>query len=255
MNTQHRHELVKIDGPSGKLSGTLHIPDGEIRGVVLFAHCFTCSRSLKTTQQMSTGIEDGGFAVLRFDFTGLGQSDGDFGETNVTTNIEDLQAAAEYLGRRDLGPLVMAGHSLGGAATLLAAGDVTSAKAVVVVSAPFRPSHVRHLFTETEVARVVEEGRATVSIAGRPFDISRAFFEDLERHCTPERIAALQRPLLVVHGAGDTIVNIAEGEYIHAAAAQPKWFAAIPEADHMFMNPQAAKHATAAIRTFLHIVI
>ena len=255
MNTQHRHELVSIDGSAGTLRGTLHIPNGEVKGAVLFAHCFTCSRSLKTTQHMSTGIEDGGFAVLRFDFTGLGQSEGDFADTNVTTNIEDIEAAADYLQRRDLGPLVMVGHSLGGAATLLAAGNISAAKVVVAIAAPFRADHVRHLFTDADVEKISETGRATVSIAGRPFDVSRSFFEDLKRHCTPERIAALKRPLLVVHGTGDTVVDIAEGEYIYAEAVQPKWFAAIPGADHMFMKPGVVEQATAAIRTFLDVII
>ncbi len=251
----HRHELVTIEGAAGNLSGTLHIPDGEPRGAVLFAHCFTCSRSLKTTRAMSSGIEDGGFAVLRFDFTGLGESEGDFAETTVTTNIGDLEAAAEYLAARDFGPCIMVGHSLGGAATLLAAGNLPGVHAVVAVAAPFGTEHVRHLFTEQEVDKVFASGRATVSIAGRSFDISRSFFEDLEQHCTPERIASLDRPLLIVHGTSDTVVEIAEGERIYAAAVQPKWFAAIPGAGHMFINPGAIEHATAAIRTFLEVVV
>jgi putative redox protein len=219
------------------------------------AHCFTCSRSLKTTRHLSTGIEDGGFAVLRFDFTGLGESEGDFAETSVTTNIADLEAAAHFLSRRGFGPGVMVGHSLGGAATLLAAGNLPDMRAVVTVAAPFGPDHVRHLFAEPEVDQVFARGRATVSIAGRPFDISRSFFEDLERHCTPERLADLQRPLLVVHGTSDTVVPISEGERIHAAARQPKWFAAIPGADHMFVKPGAIEQASAVIGAFLEVVV
>jgi len=251
----HRHELVTIDGAAGKLSGTLHIPDGDIRGAVLFAHCFTCSRSLKTTKYMSSGIEDGGFAVLRFDFTGLGESEGDFAETTVTTNISDLEAAASYLAAREFGTCVMVGHSLGGAATLLAAGNVPDVRAVVAVAAPFGTEHVRGLFTEQDLDDVFASGRATVSIAGRPFDISRSFFEDLQRHCTPERLASLGRPLLIVHGTSDTVVDIGEGERIYAAAVQPKWFAAIPGAGHMFIGPGEIEHATAAIRTFLDVAL
>jgi putative redox protein len=114
---------------------------------------------------------------------------------------------------------------------------------------------VRHLFSDSDVDRVFAHGRATVSIAGRPFDISRSFFEDLERHCTPERLAALQRPLLVVHGTADTVVPVTEGERIHAAANQPKWFAGIPGADHLFVTRGTIDHATAAIRTFLDVVV
>ena len=252
---EHRHELVTIDGAAGTLSGTLHIPDGDPRGAVLLAHCFTCSRSLKTTRALSTGIEDGGFAVLRFDFTGLGESEGDFAETTVTTNIADIEAAAHYLGRRGFGPCVMVGHSLGGAATLLAAANVPEAKAVVAVASPFGPEHVRHLFTERDMDRVFATERAQVSIAGRPFEIARSFFEDLETHSTPDRLASLGRPLLVVHGTGDTVVDISEGERIFDAARQPKWFAAIPGADHLFVRPGAVDHATTAIRTFLDAVI
>lgn len=251
----HRHELVRIPGEAGTLAGTLHIPSGEPRGAVLLAHCFTCSRSLQTTRALSTGIEDGGFAVLRFDFTGLGESEGDFATTNVTTNIADIEAAADYLGRRDLGPCIMVGHSLGGAATLLAAGNVPAVKAVVAVAAPFGPKHVRHLFSEQDVDRVFADGRASVSIAGRRFEISRSFFEDLERHCTPERLAALARPVAVVHGTGDTVVPIEEGERIHAAVRQPKWFAAIPNADHLFVKPGMIERATQAVRAFLDVVV
>ena len=253
--TTHRHELVTVDGQQGKLAGTLHIPGGTPRGAVLLAHCFTCSRSLKTTQQLTSGIEDGGYAVLRFDFTGLGDSEGDFTDTTVTTNVDDLVAAAAYLVGRDFGPLTMVGHSLGGAATLLAAGAVPAARAVVTIAAPFGPTHVRHLFAEADLERVFANDRATVRIAGRSFDISRAFFDDLERHCTPDRVGELGRPLLVAHGTGDTIVGIAEGESIYAAARQPKWFAAIPGADHLFMVPGAIERVTAIVRTFLDVVM
>ncbi len=251
----HRHELVTIDGVDGELSGTLQIPAGEPRGAVLLAHCFTCSRSLKITRHLSTGIEDGGFAVLRFDFTGLGESEGDFAETTVTTNIADIEAAAAFLSRRGFSACAMVGHSLGGAATLLAAGNLPDVRAVVAVAAPFGPEHVRHLFSESEIDRVFAQGRATVRIAGRPFEISQSFFQDLERHCSPERIQALDRPLLVVHGTADRVVPVSEGERIHSAARQPKWFAGIPGADHMFTKPGAVERATAVIRSFLDVML
>lgn len=251
----HIHELIRFPGSSGELSGILQIPEGEPRGAVLLAHCFTCSKSLKVTHQLASGIEAGRWAILRFDFTGLGESEGDFVETSVTTNIEDLEAAARYLANRGFGPCAMVGHSLGGAATILAAGNVDEAKAVVAVAAPSGPEHVAHLFTEHDRDRVFHEGRATVSIAGRKFDISKQFFEDLEQHCTPERIAALDRPLLVVHGTADTIVEIAEGEKIFAAAKHPKWFSAIPNADHLFVKPGTVEKAASAILTFLEATV
>ncbi len=251
----HIHEKVTFSGSSGTLSGNLQIPDVQPRGCVLLAHCFTCSKSLKITRQLATGIEAGGFAVLRFDFTGLGESEGDFAETSVTTNVADLEAAARYLETRGLGPCVMAGHSLGGAATILAAANVPSVKAVVAVAAPSGPEHVRHLFSDEDLTKVFEAGTATINIAGRPFEISREFFDDLTRHCSPERIAALGRPLLVVHGTADTIVPISEGERIFEAANHPKWFAAIPDADHLFLRKETSDVAARSIVAFLDGVL
>jgi len=247
----HLHARVTFDGPAGTLSGILHVPDGVPRGSVLIAHCFTCSKSLKVTRHLATQIEDGGFAVLRFDFTGLGESEGDFAETSVTTNVADIEAAAGYLTSRVRGPLVLVGHSLGGAATLLAAGGAPAARAVVTVAAPSGPEHLQHLFADRDVEEVFREGRATVRIAGRPFEISRDFFDDLQRHGTPERIATLGVPLLVVHGTADRTVDITEGERIFEAASQPRWFAAIPDADHMFVRPGAIDRVGGVIRTFL----
>lgn len=251
----HRHELVSFDGPQGQLSGNLQIPDGEAKGGVVLAHCFTCSKSLKVTRNLATGIEAGGYAVLRFDFTGLGESEGEFAETTVTTNIGDIEAAARYMIRRGFGPCGMVGHSLGGAATLLAAGNVPEARAVVGVAAPFSPEHIKQLFAEEDIGQALASGRVKVKLAGRTFEISAQFFRDLEEHCSPDRIASLGRPLLVVHGTQDTIVEIAEGERIFEAARQPRWFAAIPRADHLFVQEKHAEAAAAAIVTFLETML
>jgi putative redox protein len=251
----HFHEKVTFDGAGGQLSGTLHVPEGTPRGGVVLAHCFSCSKSLKVTRSLATGIEDGGYAVLRFDFTGLGESEGDFADTSVTSNIGDLGAAARLMDERGLGPCAMVGHSLGGAATLLAAGDVPTVRAVAAVAAPFSPDHVRHLFAEDDIESALASGSVTVKIAGRPFQISAEFFHDLERHCSPERIAALERPLLVVHGTADRVVGIEESERIFAAARQPRWFAAIPDADHLFVQQHHAERAAAAIVSFLDTVL
>ncbi len=251
----HIHEKVAFEGTAGELSGTLQLPGGRPKAGVVLAHCFTCSKSLKVTRNLATGIEDGGYAVLRFDFTGLGESEGEFGETSVTTNVGDLEAAARYMEHRGLGPCAMVGHSLGGTATLLAAGNVEGVRAVTTVAAPFTPEHVRHLFAEDDVEQAISSGRITVKIAGRPFQISADFFHDLERHGSPERIAALARPLLVVHGTADRVVEIAEGERIFEAARQPRWFAAIPGADHLFLQQRHAERAAAAIVNFLDTVL
>lgn len=251
----HRHELVTFPGAGGAIAATLQIPDGKPRAGVILAHCFTCSRSLKVTKHFATGIEDGGYAVLRFDFTGLGESEGEFADTTVTTNVADLVAAAHYMRKRGFGPCAMVGHSLGGAATLLAAGDVPDARAVVVIAAPASPDHVRHLFTDDDVDRALAAGQATVQIAGRSFRLSAEFFRDLERHGTPEGIAGLGRPLLVVHGTADRVVPIDEGERIFQAARQPRWFCAIPDADHLFVQAKHADAAGRAIVAFLDTVL
>lgn len=251
----HRHEKVTFGGHAGNLHGNLQIPGADLKGGVVLSHCFTCSKSLKTTRNLSTGIEDGGYAVLRYDFTGLGESEGDFAETTVTTNVSDIEAAAHYMERRGFTPCVLVGHSLGGAATLLAAAALPSVRAVAAVAAPFTPQHVRKLFAEADVERALSEGRVAVRIAGRRFDISAEFFRDLERHCTPERIAELNRPVLIVHGTADTIVEIAEGERIFEAARQPRWFAAIPGADHLFLREAHAAHVSRAIVSFLDTVL
>jgi putative redox protein len=251
----HIHERVSFDGAGGSLSGTLQIPARRPETGVVLAHCFTCSKSLKITRALATGIEDGGYAVLRFDFTGLGESEGDFSDTSVTSNVSDIAAAASYLADRGFERLALVGHSLGGAATLLAAADIPGAEAVVAVAAPFTADHVRHLFAEDDMRRAMETGRITVRIAGRPFQISATFFEDLEQHCSPERIARLQRPLLIVHGTADAIVEIEEGERIFNAALQPRWFAAIPDGDHLLTGPAQSQQGGRAIVTFLDTVL
>lgn len=234
-------EIVRWSGSSGELVGTVQVPEGDIKGAVVLSHCFTCSRSLRATRRLADSLEQNGYAVLRYDFAGLGDSEGDFADTTVTSNIADVEAAASYMVDRDLGPLVMAGHSLGGAATLLAAGSVSATRAVVAIAAPFSAEHVRHLFTEEDVELAFCDGTAEVNIGGRPFRISREFFEDLEEHCTPVRLAAIERPLLVTHAPADEIVPIDEGLRIFDAASQPKWFAAIPNGDHLFATPGSAE--------------
>ncbi len=251
----HRHEIVQFPGSTGALSGRLQIPSNRPRGGVVLSHCFTCSKSLKITKQLATGIEDGGYAVLRYDFTGLGESEGDFADTTVTTNVADIEAAAHFMEQKGYGPCALVGHSLGGAATLLAAGNVATVKAVTVVAAPSSADHVRHLFTDRDVKAALNSGRVTVKLAGRTFAISAAFFRDLEEHATLQHITSLGRPLQVVHGTADRIVAIEEGEAIFNAATQPRWFSAIPGADHLFTLQRHADLAAAAIVAFLNTAL
>ncbi len=249
------HEKVVFEGAHGRLSGDLQIPEGDIRGGVILAHCFTCSKAYKITRNLATGIEHGGFAVLRFDFTGLGDSDGEFVQTTVTTYVNDLEAAGRYMQERGLGSSALVGHSLGGAAALLAAEGMPQVEAIAVVASPASPDHVRRLFTDEDVEHALATGRVGVRIAGRTFDISADFFRDLERHGALDHVTNLNRPLLVVHGTADSVVDISEGERIFGAARQPRWFAAIPHADHLFTQQERAEKAAQAIVSFLDAAV
>jgi putative redox protein len=249
------HEKVSFPGTHGLLSGNLQIPEGEIRGGVVLAHCFTCSKAYKITRNLATGIEAGGFAVLRFDFTGIGESEGDFTDASVTTYVGDIEAAAQYMEQRRFGPCVMVGHSLGGAAVLLAAGRIPAVKAVVTVAAPATADHVRHVFTDQDMEQALATGSVEVKIAGRCFNISAEFFHDLELHGSLDHVSALDRPLLTVHGTADRIVSIEESEKIFAAARQPRWFVAIPGADHLFTQQADVAQASRAILAFLETVL
>jgi putative redox protein len=248
-------ETVTFDGQRNRLSGVLHSPVEAAKASVVLAHCFTCSKSYKVIRHLADGIADGGYSVLRFDFTGLGESDGDFAETSVTTNIDDLEAAAGFMQQRGLGPCAMVGHSLGGAATLLAAHRQPDIFAVAVVAAPATTDHVRRAFSKVDVEHALTSGRVRVEIAGRPFDISAEFFRDLEHHDTLTHVTAMGRPVLVVHPTADRIVGIEEGEKIFSAARQPRWFAAVPGANHLFSNPEHSEIAGRVIVDFLDAVL
>lgn len=235
-------ETIDIKGSTGaRLSGVLHLPDAEPLGSLLLAHCFTCSKDLHTSTRLATGLAQAGYAVLRFDLTGLGDSDGDFAQTTLSHDVRDLVAAATELIRRGYGPCGLIGHSLGGAAALLAAKRLKTVRSVVVLGTPFDATHVRHLITAEEDT-IERDGQAEVSIGGRPFTISREFLVDLERHSGPEHISELDRPLLVVHAVDDTVVDISEGERIFAAARQPKAFHPLLDTDHLVTDRDAAQH-------------
>jgi alpha/beta superfamily hydrolase len=247
-------ETVTFEGARNRLSGVLHLPPSEVKAGVVLAHCFTCSKSYKVVRHLAAGIADGGYSVLRFDFTGLGESEGEFADTSVTSNVDDLEAAAGFLQARGLGPCALVGHSLGGAATLLAAGRLQDICAVAVVAAPATTDHVRRAFSDEDVDKALATGRVRMEIAGRPFDISAEFFHDLERHDTLEHVTALGCPILVVHPTSDRIVGIEEGEKIFSAARQPRWFVAIPGANHLFTQPEHAGIAARVIVNFLDAV-
>jgi len=253
--TNHKSEKIEFEGTQSTLSGILHYPPRESKGGVVLAHCFTCSKSFKVMRRLATGIAEGGYSVLRFDFTGLGESEGEFSDTSVTTNVEDLQAALSYLRERGHTPNAMVGHSLGGAATLLAAAREPDVRAVATLAAPATADHVERAFSKSNVAEALASGRIRVEIAGRPFDISSTFFEDLQRHHSLDHVTDSGCPILVIHPTNDSTVVIEEGEKIFAAARQPKWFVAIPDANHLFSDSKHAISAAEVVVTFFDTVI
>lgn len=234
MPHQERFHIENDDGHA--LAARLVLPDGEVRATALFAHCFTCSKDLHAVRRVAQGLTAHGFAVLSFDFTGLGESEGDFADTTFSSTVTDLIHAAEHLGARGLAPGLLVGHSLGGAAVLAAAGSLPDVRAVATIGAPCDPDHVRHLFVDREVD-IVARGEAEVSIGGRPFCIRKQFLDDLASHATMrERIAAIDRPLLVLHSPTDQTVGIEHARHIFEAARHPKSFVALDGADHLLSD-------------------
>jgi alpha-beta hydrolase superfamily lysophospholipase len=244
-------EQMEFPGSTGaQLAGILHIPQGPVSGSVLLAHCFTGAKDLHTVARLAGALADGGYAALRFDFTGLGESAGQFAGTTVSHDVRDLTRAAAALIERGYGPCAMVGHSLGGAATLLAAHRLKTVRSVAVIGAPSSPDHVRHLLVDHE-SRIRADGSAMVDIGGRPFPIAIEFLEDLDTHDELHAVADLGRPLLVVHAVDDEVVPVSEGERIFAAAAQPKGFVPLLDADHLVSARRTADTLAAVLLSWL----
>lgn len=231
-------QKVRFTNSRGEsLSARLELPiDQKAFTYALFAHCFTCNKNLTAVRNISRSLTQKGIGVLRFDFTGLGESEGDFSDTNFSSNVQDLLDAAAYM-EAEHGPVeLMIGHSLGGAATLRAAGDVASCKAVVTIGAPAEPEHVGHLFQSSK-EEIEANGEATVSIGGRPFKIKKQFVDDLMAHDDLyDRIRNLKRALLVMHSPIDTVVGVENAAKIYSAAWHPKSFVSLDNADHLMTN-------------------
>lgn len=230
-----------------ELSATLELPDGQPRGFAIFAHCFTCTSRTHATSAISAALSRHGYAVLRFDFTGLGRSGGDFAETTFTSNVDDIVAAATWLGAQWAKPTLLVGHSLGGAAVIAAAGRIPSIRAVATLGAPVSPDHVSHLFSNTSAA---EGDRLAVDIGGRPFLIGREFLADIAAQPQARRLADLGRALLVLHSPHDAIVGIDNARLIFEAARHPKSFVSVDGADHLLSGRGDAEFAAAIIATW-----
>ena len=225
-----------------QLSAILDLPDAPARAYALFAHCFTCSKNLKAVTNIAKSLNDAGIAVLRFDFTGLGQSEGEFADTNFSSNVADLVAAASYLEEHYQAPSILIGHSLGGTAVLQAAFDIASAVAVATIGSPSHPAHVAAMF-EGDRAEIESCGQAIVQLGGRPFVVKKQFLEDIERHALPESIARLRKALLVMHAPLDDIVEVDNASELFVHAKHPKSFVSLDNADHLLSREADSRYA------------
>ena len=219
-----------------KLAARLELPiDQKAHSFALFAHCFTCNKNLTAVRNIARALNQNGIGVVRFDFTGLGESEGDFEDTNFSSNIEDLIDAAEYMQRELIAPNIIIGHSLGGAAAVFAAKQIDSIQAVATIGAPSSPDHVSHLFNN-KIEEISASGIAEVNIGGRSFTVKKQFLEDIEEKNMAQTVKALRKPLLVMHSPQDTTVGINNAAEIYQAAHHPKSFVSLDGADHLLTN-------------------
>lgn len=226
-------EKVTLKGALGdELAARLDRPDGPARAYALFAHCFTCSKDIFAAARIAGALAERGIAVLRFDFTGLGMSGGDFANTNFSSNVADLIAAADFLRETYEAPDILIGHSLGGAAILRAAGDIPEASAVATIGAPADAAHVSKNFGD-KISAITENGEAEVELAGRTFRIKKQFLDDIEEHTQQEHIGKLKKALLLFHAPRDEQVSIDDAAKIFIAAKHPKSFISLDDADHL----------------------
>lgn len=235
-NSQGQTLAARLDSPA----------TGKPLAYALFAHCFTCTMNLKAVGNINRALTEAGIAVLRFDFTGLGESEGEFADTAFSGNVEDLLAAAQFLSDNYRAPKILIGHSLGGTAVLRAAKDVPSAVAVATIGSPFRPSHVAQNFSE-HVQTIEAEGEAVVKLAGRPFRVKKHFLDDLRRHDLRQDLAGLRKALIVFHSPVDTTVSIENAQEIFVAAKHPKSFVSLDQADHLLSNSADSVYVGAVI--------
>lgn len=243
-----RYQKVSFKNAEGlELSGRLDFPlIGKPKAYVLFAHCFTCSKNLKSVEHISQAFTQQGMAILRFDFTGLGQSKGDFADTNFSSNLSDLKDAYQFLEQNFEAPQIMVGHSLGGAAVLHVSGQLENVKAVATIGAPSTPDHVSHLL-ENGRKDLEEKGEADVNIGGRTFKMKKQFLDDLEAKKGKGVIKSLNKALLVIHSPQDTIVGINNAQEIYTEAMHPKSFVSLDGGDHLMTAEGDAKYAGSII--------
>jgi putative redox protein len=243
-------EKFQFPGADGlMLAASLDLPDGEPTAYALLAHCFTCGKDVLAAKRIAEGLAKHGIATLRFDFTGIGASEGEFANSTFSSNIADLVLAADHLRTAKRPPSILIGHSLGGAAILAAASMIPEAKCVATIAAPSDPEHVTHLFQE-HIPAIREQGELEVTLAGRPFRIKREFLDDVAEHRLTETVAKLHKPLLIFHSPTDDYVGIDNATRIFIAAKHPKSFISLAGADHLLTQKRDAAYVADMISTW-----
>lgn len=232
------------------LAATLDKPDGEVAAYALFAHCFTCTKDIFSAARIAKMLRGKGVAVLRFDFTGLGGSEGDFANTNFSSNIEDLVAAANYMRDELEAPSIIIGHSLGGSAVLAAAHQIPESKAIVTIGSPSNVSHIAQHF-DRERTEILEKGEAEVCLAGRPFRIKKQFIDDIEGMKLEEYVRNLNKALLVMHAPRDETVSIDNAVEIFGWAKHPKSYVSLDDADHLISGKKDAQYIAGLIAAWI----
>ena len=245
-------ERISFEGVRGQtLAGVLEFPvDQKPHTFAVFIHCFTCGKNMSAARHITRAFTQSGIAVLRFDFTGLGDSDGDFSDTNFKSNLHDVEQAVAYLSKHYQAPRLLGGHSLGGAAALASAFNLDTIEAIVTIGAPSDPFHVTHLL-QNEMDTILQEGHGEVLIGQRTFTIKKGFIEDLKQHEILSRLKKLKKPLLILHSPQDEVVNISNAAEIYQAAFHPKSFVTLDGSDHLLSEQQDARYAGEVIGTWV----
>jgi len=237
-----KSEKIKFKNAQGlELAARLEFPEVEIKGYAIFAHCFTCNKNLSAVKNIGRALNQCGIAVLRFDFTGLGESEGEFKHTNFSSNVDDLIYASDFLKDNYKAPSILIGHSLGGAAVIFAAKQIKSIKAIATVGAPSSPKHVSHLFKQG-IEEINDKGEALLEIGGREFKIQKHFLDDINEKNMTETVKALRLPLLILHSPQDTTVGIENAAQIFKDAWHPKSFVSLDGADHLLSSKEDSKY-------------
>jgi putative redox protein len=245
-----KSEKITFPGHSGDLlAARLDLPSGPVRGAALLAHCFTCSKDIAAARRISGRLAALGIAVLRFDFTGLGHSGGEFANTNFSSNVADLKAASAFMQARGLPVRLMIGHSLGGAAVIKVAPELEGLRAVVTIGAPADPAHVAHNFGG-KLDEIQRNGKAEVMLAGRSFEIRKSFLDDIAEASLDAALPRLGAALLVMHAPRDAVVGIDNAAQLFGLAKHPKSFVSLDDADHLLSREQDAEYAAEVIASW-----